>query len=267
MSRSFLLLSTSLATFGWICGATGVGAQAGTSSQKALSSLSEESSLAALGQTEMPWWAKDMRLSGSTPAAQRDLREILAQNRRERALKSLLGDHRWRSFDSARFAMEVDSLGFTSDPEEDRTRQSEIKSEMRRNFFRLARENLQERLGLEERAERYLARITPRKWLGRSEGGDSNHGDVRSGSLGVRFSPRLSVGHSTKLGFKMQPTGLSSSVLSGASLRVGYDFRYDDTRLVLEIEHPRRDRELFFEFRSNDEHQGQSLQLSIRFSY
>jgi len=265
MSSSFLKLLAALFTIGCICGATGLSAQAASRSDATLSSLSEEASLAALGQLKLPWWAKDMRLPGAPSNAQRDLHAILAENREERALKSLLGDHQWRSLDGARFAMEVDSLGFTHAPEQDRTRQDEIEREMSRNLVRLARENLQERLGLEERAERYLNKIVPKAWAEKVEASSDDRD--RSRSLGLRFSPRLSVGHGTRVGLKMRANGLSSPLIRGASLRVGYDFRYDDTRLVLAFEHPYRDRDLYLEYQSNDEFQGQYFRLSLRFSY
>lgn len=255
-------LSFSLLVLGWGWGAAAIGAESGDDPSTASDArLSAEDGRLLFGQSKLPWWVRDMRLQGGAPAAQADLRQVLAENRGREAVKSVLGDDRWRRLDGARFALEVDSLGFTRDPEEDRARKREVEDVLKSNFVKLTREALQARLGLDEWADRLVDRMQQNRLA------DDGSRGRRDAHFRMRFSPRLSVGDRNRIGVKLRPAGLSAPLLRGAYLKLLQDLDEGSTRAVLAFEHPTKDQDIYVEYRSDDRRQGEFVRFSVRFSY
>lgn len=256
-------LVTSLLVLGWGWGAAAIGAQTADDLAKASDEeLTLREARLLFGQAKLPWWVRDLRLQGGSPPAQANLRRVLAENRGREALKSVLGDDRWRRLDGARFALEVDSLGFTRDPEEDRQRKHEVEGVLKSNFVKLTREALETRLGLDELGERLIARLLPSRFAD-----DTASGERRNGGFRMRMSPRLSAGDRNRIGVKLSPVGLRAPLLRGAYLKFLQDLDEGSARAVLAFEHPTKDQDIYIEYRSDDRRHGEYVRFSVRFSY
>jgi hypothetical protein len=258
---SSALFAIGLTATGAICGtATGRAQPSSTPAEDGEPTLAAESVRLLFEQQSLPWWVRDMRVQGGPSTIAGDLHQVLALNRGRAAIKSLLGDNRWRRLDGTRFALEVDSLGFTRNPEEDRIRKEEMADVLRSNFVKLTREAMIAHLGLDELADRYVERIWP---------GTADRGDDRDGAGGprLRISPRLEAGDSADLGLKLRLRGMGSSLWQSAYLKLNRDLGEDSTRALLAFEHPGRDRDLYVEYSSDDPRQGRYVRFSIRFSY
>ena len=142
--------------------------------------------------------------------------------RQRSALRDALGYDRWRRLGDARFQLQLRHLQGYSEHRDLRDLPmiyEQVEDSLRSNFGKLARDYLEERLGVDDMIDRKRDRLRSR-----FRGGEGGDDEQRSG--GLRISPRLSLGSSSYLGAKFQLR--SSPMLSRFGLRVSHAFDSDE---------------------------------------
>jgi hypothetical protein len=184
-------------------------------------------------------------------------RDWRADLRQRSALREVLGYDRWRRLGDARFQLQLRQLQGYSEHRDLRDLPiiyEQVEDSLSSNFRKLARDYVEQRLGLDEMIERKRERLRSRLH------GD---GDGEESSSGLRISPRLSLGSNSYLGAKFQLR--SSPFLRRFGLRVSHSF--DSDEMALKLMYEKGEQRFFVEHRFDDPDRGDTTAFSLRLGF
>lgn len=203
------------------------------------------------------WLRAQRRPAAAQLADPPTIDEIKAELRRQNQVRALLGSNRYRRLTRARFKVHVYDLNLQPYREFEQVSAlyEDIESSMRSNFGKIARDWLERRLGLDERIERWERRR------------DRRQAAALAGSPSTRlsFSPRFAAGDSNYVGTKIRLRNAPNTFLSNLSFKAKYglDDGESDIRLTWET----RDHYVSLEQTFDDPYDGDTLSLSLRFTF
>jgi hypothetical protein len=183
--------------------------------------------------------------------------------RQRTALREALGYDRWRRLGDARFQLQLRQVQGYNEHRDLRDLPiiyEQVEDSLRSNFGKLARDYLEERLGIDEMLDRKRDRLRNR-WRAEDGDGDSEVREERSS--GLRISPRLSLGSSSYLGAKFQLR--SSPLLRRFGLRVSHAF--DSDEMSLKLTYDKGPQRFLLEHRFEDPDRGDTTAFSMRMAF
>lgn len=184
-----------------------------------------------------------------------------ADSRQRSALRQALGHDRWRRLGDARFQLQLREVQGYSEHRDLRDLPmiyEQVEDSLRSNFGKLARDYVEERLGIDDMLDRGRDRLR-----GRLRGDEADEPAGGSSSSGLRISPRVSIGNDSYLGAKFQLR--SSPFLRRFGLRVSQSLDSDELALKLTYEHGLR--RLYFEQRLEDPERGDTTVVGLRMAF
>ena len=184
---------------------------------------------------------------------------------RREIMERLLGRDRLRRLEGARFQFQLrDGDPLFDHDLHDLAGMDEAEDTVLSAYSKLAREALEDVLGLEkleERSERWLDRVrSSRRTEPRVESDRSRTRSAPSTSYRVRVSPRFADDY---VGVKLRMPYTGSHFWNHLSFRVRYDFDEDRTLYMLKFDDNQRF--LHFTYEPDTEEAGDELSLSLRF--
>jgi hypothetical protein len=180
--------------------------------------------------------------------------------RQRSAVRQALGNDRWRRLGDARFQVQLRELQGWSDLR-DLRRDSpliyeQVEDSFRSTFGKLARDYVEERLGLDDMLDRKRDQL-------RNRGREAETEDSERESSGFRVSPRLSFGSNSYLGAKFQLR--SSPFLSRFGLRLNRSF--DSDEMGFKLSYQKGQQRFFVEHRFEVPELGDTTAFSVRMSF
>lgn len=216
---------------------------------------SEESGLVDVLPTQLQ---VGLQSSSSGPAFapngdRRDLRWMLVSQNAQRAVwQGLLGARRVRELERARFEMDLVNLHHDREIREDEDYFRDLCETVGRSVGKVLRERLERRLNFEGKIDRMRGR----------SGSASSNASSSGPSLGWRYSPRIDVGSSNRLGVKFSFRDADQSWRSRLTLQLSHDFEED---LYMKAVYNGRRAEAEMRYVADDLEFGETLTFDVRF--